>query len=65
MHHETMRGEAEPLVSVIIPNYNHARYLGDAIHSVLNQACRNFEIIVVDGGSPGVAVPCPAVWRFE
>lgn len=40
-----------PLVSVVVPNYNHARYIGDAIHSVLNQRFRNFEIIVVDDGS--------------
>lgn len=38
-------------VSVIIPNYNYAQYVGQAIDSVLNQTYSNIEIIVVNNGS--------------
>lgn len=37
-----------PKVSVIIPNYNHARYLPERIECVLNQTYQNFEIIILD-----------------
>ena len=41
----------QPLISVIIPCFNHAHFLPDAIKSVLNQSYKNTEIIVVDDGS--------------
>jgi glycosyltransferase involved in cell wall biosynthesis len=40
-----------PRVSVVIPTYNCARFLGQTIDSALRQAYRDFEIIVVDDGS--------------
>ena len=39
------------LVSVIIPNYNHARFLDERIRSVLNQTYQNFELIILDDKS--------------
>lgn len=40
-----------PLISVIIPNYNHAPYLEERIQSVLQQSLQNFEVIILDDNS--------------
>lgn len=41
----------QPLVSVIVPAYNHAAFVGEAIGSVLSQSLDNFEIIAIDDAS--------------
>ncbi|MGN5221888.1 glycosyltransferase family 2 protein [Aeromonas veronii] len=39
------------MISVIIPSFNHDRYIESCIHSVLNQSYFDIELIVVDDGS--------------
>lgn len=40
-----------PKVSVMIPTYNYARFLDDAIQSVLDQTFTDFELVIVDNRS--------------
>ena len=42
----------KPLISVVIPFYGRREWLVDAVESVLEQTCRDFEIVLVDDGSP-------------
>lgn len=46
-----LRMDNIPLVTVILPSYNHAQYVRQAIFSVLNQTYSNIELIVIDDGS--------------
>lgn len=44
-----------PLISVIIPAYNAAGFIGETLDSVFGQTYSNYEVIVVNDGSPDTA----------
>lgn len=51
---------ASPVVSIVVPAYNHARFLAQAVDSILGQSYPQVELIVLDDGSTD---DTPAVLR--
>lgn len=41
----------EPLVTVVVPCYNHERFVQECIQSIIDQQYRNIELIIIDDGS--------------
>lgn len=46
----------QPLVSVVIPCYNHENFVKDCIQSVIDQTYENIELIIIDDGSKDSSV---------
>ncbi|HJO93754.1 MAG TPA: glycosyltransferase family A protein [Victivallales bacterium] len=44
--------KTRPKVSVCIPVYNNTTYIQETVRSILNQTYKDFEIIIIDDGSP-------------
>ncbi|MGH6822769.1 MAG: glycosyltransferase family 2 protein, partial [Methylocella sp.] len=50
-------------ISVIVPNYNHARYLDERLASILDQRLRPDEIIFLDDGSTDGSLEIARAWQ--
>lgn len=42
---------SQPLVSIIVPSYNHTKFIAQCIESIFQQSYKHFELIVIDDGS--------------
>jgi glycosyltransferase involved in cell wall biosynthesis len=54
--------QTQPLISVVMPVYNIAAYLDEAISSILAQTYPNIEIIIVDDGSTDDSAEVVRAW---
>lgn len=43
--------ETQPKVSVVVPNFNYAKYLDQRMETILNQTYQDFEVIILDDKS--------------
>lgn len=61
------RDRTRPTVSVVIPCYGHAQFLPDAVASVVSQTYTDWELVIVDDGSPDAtaAVAAELIHRYE
>ena len=46
-----MTSSAIPKLSIVMPAYNHEKFVGEAVEGVLNQTFADFEFIIIDDGS--------------
>ncbi|MCR5637396.1 MAG: glycosyltransferase family 2 protein [Lachnospiraceae bacterium] len=49
---DNKKNNSMPLVSVVVPVFNVEKYVKKCIDSILNQTYTNFEVIIIDDGSP-------------
>lgn len=52
MKKKSKMNNKEPFVSIVIPIYNVEKYIRDCIKSIISQTYENYEVILVDDGSP-------------
>jgi len=52
-------------ISVVMPLYNGEKYILEAVESVLNQTCKEFELIIVDDGSTDNSVKIVKSFKDE
>lgn len=61
--HSQKKNSVAPLISVLIPLYNHAAYIEECLDSILAQGPENIELILIDDGSSDNGFSVATVWK--
>jgi glycosyltransferase involved in cell wall biosynthesis len=56
---------SSPLVSIIVPLYNHAQYIATSLESFANEGYPNLEVIVIDDGSKDDSFAVAQTWLAQ
>jgi glycosyltransferase involved in cell wall biosynthesis len=54
-----------PRVSIVLPNYNYARYLDERVQGLLDQSYRDFELVIVDDASTDESLEVLEQYRHD
>ena len=57
-----MKSTESPLVTVIVPSFNHVRYISEALDSIYNQSYSNIELIIIDDKSTDSSLKLITRW---
>lgn len=52
-------------VSIMIPNYNHSKYLDECIRSAINQTYFNIEVVILDNASDDNSIEIAQKYRYD
>lgn len=61
--HSQKKNSVAPLISVLIPLYNHAAYIEECLDSILAQGPENIELILIDDGSSDNGFSAATAWK--
>jgi glycosyltransferase involved in cell wall biosynthesis len=62
LHHIRKAAGLKPFVSVVVPNYNYARFLPERLRSIANQTFQDFEVILLDDHSTDGSIAVIEEW---
>lgn len=58
-----MPDDTQPLVTIIVPAYNHEKYIDEALDSIEQQTYPHIQVIVLDDSSKDATLQCAQAWQ--